>query len=175
MSVWFTSGVAGVGSTLLVSGVVVITFSVGTTLVFVGVGVVLSIDLFFNDVRKFFIHSELIYQFLSATLTEKSRIRPISSGENQASVRAFVCSGAVFAVPLLEMIADRTICVILGSSVVYTALLFHCTLGLPSAIDGVALIIGTSTFGVGSTLLVSGVVVITFSVGATLVFVGVAC
>lgn len=29
-----------------------------------------------------------------------------------------------------------------GSLVVYTALLFHCTLGLASAIDGVALIVG---------------------------------
>lgn len=77
-------------------------------------------------------------------------MRPISSGENQASVRALVCSGAVFAVPLLEIIADRTICVMLGSSVVYTALLLPCILGLPSAIDGVALIVGTSMIGVGS-------------------------
>ena len=86
----------------------------------------------------------MIYQFLSATLTEKSRIRLTSSGENQASIRAFVCSGAVFAVPLLDIIEDRMICVIFGSSLIYTALLFPCTLGLPNAIAGVALIVGTS-------------------------------
>ena len=164
ISVWFRSGVGvssgETGSSAFASGVGVAFSGVGTTFDFVGVlsitdatGVVVSGCLFFNDVRKFFIHSELIYQFLSATLTEKSRIRPISSGENQASVRAFVCSGAVGAVPLLDIIEDRMICVIFGSSLVYTALLFHCTLGLPNAILGVVFIIGTSTLvgvGVGS-------------------------
>ena len=157
MSVWFRSGV-GVGSGVAFASGVGVAFSgVGTTFDFVGVlsitdatGVVVSGCLFFNDVRKFFIHSELIYQFLSATLTEKSRIRPTSSGENQASIRAFVCSGAVGAVPLLDIIEDRMICVIFGSSLVYTALLFPCTLGLPNAIFGVTLIVGTSMIGVGS-------------------------
>lgn len=160
MSVWFRSGVGVGSSSAFASGAGIAFSGVGTTFDFVGVlsitdatgvvAVVASGCLFFNDVRKFFIHSELIYQFLSATLTEKSRIRPTSSGENQASIRAFVCSGAVFAVPLLDIIEDRMICVIFGSSLVYTALLFPCTLGLPNAIFGVTLIVGTSMIGVGS-------------------------
>lgn len=85
-------------------------------------------------------------------LTANSCIAVISSLENQASVKAFVCCGAVFAVPLFDTKEDRIICVMFGSLVVYTALLFHCTLGLANAIDGVALIIGTSTFGVGSSI-----------------------
>jgi len=77
-------------------------------------------------------------------LTANSCIAVISSLENQASVKAFVCCGAVFAVPLFDTKEDRMICVIFGSSLVYTALLFPCTLGLANAIDGVALIVGTS-------------------------------
>jgi len=92
----------------------------------------------------------LIYPFLSATLTEKSRIVFISSRVYQASVRASVCCCAVLAVPLFDIIEERTICVILGSSVVYTALLFHCTLGLPRVIDGVALIVGIGSTGLTS-------------------------
>ena len=52
-----------------------------------------------------------------------------------------------------------------GSLVVYTALLFHCTLGLASAIEGVALIVGI--VGVG----VVGVVGVGVGVSTTFVFV----
>ena len=99
--------------------------------------------MFFNPTIKSFAFCASMTHLVWLS-TAKSRIAVISSGENQASIRALVCSGAVGALPLLDMIEDLIICVMFGSLVVYVALFSQGTLGLPSAIFPVTLIVGTS-------------------------------